>query len=147
MAAFAVVTVCSSCSKDGDDDGSGSINSKDLIGTWKEVASKGYEIEDGEKDSWDDVFEDADDYWGLYFNADGTGGAFNYYGGKMYYDGGNFKWSVKGNSIKLTGTGEESGYSSEWKIKSLNSNTLEIIIDMKYGNDATYQENTFIRID
>lgn len=54
MAAFAVLVVCSACSKDesNDEDKSQDVTPNAIIGTWKEIANEGWEIEEGEKNKW-----------------------------------------------------------------------------------------------
>ena len=60
MAAFAVLVVCSACSKDeskdesNDEDKSQDVTPNAIIGTWKAIVNEGWEIEEGEKNEWNE---------------------------------------------------------------------------------------------
>ncbi len=141
MAAFAVMCVCSSCSKDEDE--GGNIDSKSLIGTWRCVSEEGYEIYDGEKEEWKDVYNDPDEYWGMTFNADGTGVEFDYYDGDEYKE--NFTWTLSGNKLTVRYAGVEGGTAI---VETLTSTQLVVVFEWASpdGKEKEYEKATFTRV-
>ena len=142
MAAFAVMTVCSSCSKDEED--GGKVDSKSLVGTWRCVSEEGYEIYDGEKEEWKDTYNNPNEYWGIIFNADGTGVTYDYYNGEEYED--NFTWKLSGN--KLTIKHPEESDADVGTIESLTSKQLVTVYEWVSadGKEKEYEKATFTRV-
>jgi len=110
-----MVTVLSvgfiSCSDDDDD----ADYSTSIVGSWQLSHSKGWDIYNGNKDTWDDAEDDT--FW--VFNSDGTG--YNYYSyetGKFYFD-----WSIKNDVLTVY---EEGGDTDKYTIKQLTSDKLVV---------------------
>lgn len=141
MAAFAVVTVCSSCSKD--DDEGGKVDSKSLVGTWSCVSQEGYEIYDGEKDEWKDVYGN-DEYLEITFNADGTGREL--YGEGDYEYTEKFNWTLSGNKLSVKYAGDDEIESV--KVESLTSKQLVTVWEWvsSDGMEKEYEKATFTRV-
>ena len=90
-ALFAAVSF-SACSDDDDNN----VNSNLLYGTWQEVHSSGYALENGQKvDEWDEVVREKSFYS---FNSNGTGS----------YDNDAVEWDIRytqsGNKLQMTCT-------------------------------------------
>lgn len=123
MAAFAVLCVFSSCSKN--DDGKG--GSASIIGTWRVVSEEGYEIYYGEKDEWNEVYSE-DYYYTLTFNKSGRGYAAERYDG-LIKDEDNFTWKLSGNKLTIHFEGESEGETG--KIEMLTAKTL--VLSYEWG--------------
>ena len=138
MAAFAVMCVCSSCSKDED----GKIDSNSIVGTWKAVSEEGYSICDGEKEEWNNPY-DEDEYFTVTFNANGTGSTVDIYGDETNKD--DFTWRLSGNNlgIKFEGETEEVG-----KVEKLTSTQLVVVYEWvsSDGKEKEYNKTTFTRV-
>ena len=141
MAAFAVMCVCSSCSKDEDE--GGNVDSQSIVGTWKAVSTEGYEIYDGEKEEWKEVYGN-DDYLEITFNADGTGREI--YRGRDYEYTDKFNWTLSGNKLSIKYAGE--GEVESLKVESLTSKQLVIVSDWvsSDGMEKEYEKTTFTRV-
>lgn len=134
MAAFAVLCVFSSCSKN--DDGKG--GSASIIGTWRVVSEEGYEIYYGEKDEWNEVYSE-DYYYTLTFNKSGRGYTAERYDG-LIKDEDNFTWKLSGNKLTIHFEGESEGETG--KIEMLTAKTLVLSYEWVDGDDRGYSKIT-----
>ena len=145
MAAFAALVVCSACSKDesNDEDKSQDVTPNAIIGTWKEIASEGWEIEEGEKNEWNETYNDPNEYWGMTLNANGTGGYFEYFDGKLW--DGSFKWKLSGNKLTITDIDYED--TETYTIESLSSNTLVLSWEWEDEYGQEYEKYTYKKMN
>lgn len=140
MAAFAVLVVCSACSKD--EDNSQDVTPNAIIGTWKEIANEGWEIEEGEKNEWNETYNDPNEYWGMTLNANGTGGYFEYYDGELW--NGSFKWKLSGNKITIIAVDEIDYEDTEmYIIENVSSNTLIL----SWKDEYSYEKYTYKKMN
>ena len=139
MAAFAVMCVCSSCTKDDD----GNVDSKSLVGVWKLVLDEGYEICDGEKEEWKETYGD-DESVIVTFNADGTGSEV--YDGQYEEYTERFNWKLDGNKLSLKYADYDEV--SMGRVEKLTSTTLVTVYEWKSadGTEKEYAKTTFTRI-
>lgn len=126
-----VMALCigfASCSDD-DDEGIAGDAKTLIVGTWEATWSKGYEIYEGEKETWNEPFDDE-----IYtFKEDGTG-TYEEVG----YTADTFTWSISGNKLTITDK-----YDSEViTIKTLNSTTAVIVTQYKDDEEEYYEEIT-----
>ena len=112
-ALFAAVSF-SACSDDDDNN----VNSNLLYGTWQEVHSSGYALENGQKvDEWDEVVREKSFYS---FNSNGTGS----------YDNDAVEWDIRytqsGNKLQMncTDTQRDETFNYTWTIESLTETEL-----------------------
>lgn len=133
---MALCTGFTACS---DDEGGIDGNANELIlGKWELTYSKGYEIWDGERDSWDEP--EGGEY--IEFNADGTATRSDDSG----WSNSGVKWSISGNKLTLTDDGE----SFTATITTLNADKLVIVYDEEYtdedGDYKYHEEQTFAKV-
>ena len=124
-----------SCS---DDDDEASVES--LIGTWESIYSEGYDIWNGEKETWDGEPEDP---LRLTFREDGTYRGEEFYNGKWHL-GVSRTYVLKGN--KLFYYDEEEEESGSATIISLTKDKLVIEESFEDEYEEYYEKITFKRI-
>lgn len=139
MAAFAVMCVCSSCSKDEDSD----VDSKSIVGTWNLVLEEGYTIYDGEKEEWRETW-DGDESLVITLNADGTGSSV--YKDENMENIDNFNWKLTGNKLSVKYAGEEN--EDVGRVEKLTSTTLVTVYEWvsSDGMQKEYEKSTFTRV-
>jgi len=122
-----MVTVLSvgfvSCSDDDDD----ADYSTSIVGSWQLSHSKGWEIYNGDRETWDDAEDD--EFW--VFNSDGTGYGYEvgYEKDKYYFD-----WSIKGDVMTFQGEMDM----DKCIIKQLTSDKL--VVFHTWNNKPEYEE-------
>ena len=158
MATFVAVCMCAACSSgdepinDGNSDNggnggndveNGSTTAASIVGTWKCVKCEGYEIYDGEKDEWEDVYGN-DEYLEITFNADGTGREIYGEGDYEYTD--KFNWTLSGNKLSVKYAGDDEVESV--KVESLTSKQLVTVWEWvsSDGMEKEYEKTTFTRV-
>lgn len=150
MAAFAVMCVCPACSSDDEKDdkteNGETITANAIVGTWKCVKCEGYEIYDGEKNEWNETYDDPNDYWGLIFNANGTGTDYYYYEGET--DSFDIEWTLSGKKLKISFYEEESYETDEYEVESLTSTQLVIVEywESEDGREKEMEKYTYSRV-
>lgn len=73
------------------------LTAANLAGTWKVTAEEGWEIYQGIKESWKDVYTAGE--WHYVLKADGTGSSYEKYDDQMYQE--DFTWSIKDNILYM----------------------------------------------
>lgn len=130
-----MVALCIGFTSCGDDDDEGIAGDAKtlIIGTWQSTWLKGYEIYDGEKETYDEAYTE-DIYT---FKSDGKGTYKDVSGSSTYTA--DFTWTISGNKLKIT----FSSYSQEATIKTLNENTAILVGQEKDKDGEYYSEITF----
>lgn len=125
--------LCFTACGDDEDGISGDAESL-IVGAWQSTRTNGNEIEDGEKDQWDEKYTEDK----FIFNDNGSGSlyrrnSFNY----------SFNWRISGNKLILDeGSDEEEQYT----ISQLNANTLVLTLNYKEKGYEYYSQDTYERI-
>lgn len=131
-----------SCS---DDDEEGVGNKSDLIGLWEPIHIEGYEIYDGEKETWNEDLNEVDrgGYYQLEFLDGGIFYSYSYENGweKDVEDG---KYRLNGKRLVLRDDPDEEEY--EMTIVSLTKTTLVLEGKESYDDEEYYEKVTYKRI-
>ena len=123
----------SACSDDDDD-----VDISALYGTWELIHSKGYEIWDGERESWDEDITSDYDKDRITFEEDGTVTGYEYYNGTWHvYESASF--TVSGNQLRINGEAVT--------ILGLSATRLVLAYSYKDGDEEEYSEDTYKKID
>lgn len=139
---FVTMLNFSSCS---DDDEENVGNKSDLIGLWEPIHIEGYEIYDGEKETWNEDLNEVDrgGYYQLEFLDGGIFYSYSYENGweKDVEDG---KYRLNGKRLVLRDDPDEEEY--EMTIVSLTKTTLVLEGKERYDDEEYYEKVTYKRI-
>ena len=126
-----------------DDDKEDLIQTVPIVGTWKCVASEGYDSS-GE---WNETYDDSNEYWGFIFNADGTGLDFEYDNGET--DGFDIEWLLSDNKLTITFYDFGSYEEDEYVVEKLTSSELIIVEywESEDGSDKEMEKYTLARVE
>ena len=143
LAMLATTFTLTSCDKD--DVGS----SSDLIGTWKLVRMQGYEIYDGDEDSWDYDEDELDFVERIIFKKNGTGSwisegheDFEYEGDEGEVDEEKFEYTFKDNKLKMH---FDDSYIETFKVVKLTSSELVFEYREKDDDGDEYSEKFYFK--
>lgn len=150
FAAALTILLCLGVFSCSEDDENYSIS--ELYGIWELTHSKGWEIYDGVKESWDGEVEDYDEFRRIEFLEDNTYNSYEYSPSKgrwVLETDGSGTYEVKGNKIYFIE--DYDGYSFESTINSLNSSQLKMEYSDKGTDDGIkyeyYEVMTLIRVN
>ncbi len=132
----------SACSDDDETDLTATPDT--IAGTWKIVHIEGWDIYDGEKDTWSFDYPDEDGwYYTLTFDKKGSG-IRSEYEGENEIDREIATYSISGNT--LTTISSESSSESSCEITKLTKSEL-VLLDIYEESDYSFEETfTFKRI-
>lgn len=126
--------LCFTACGDDEDGISGDAESL-IVGAWQSTRTSGYEIEDGDKNQWDEKYT-SEKY---VFNDNGKGSFSDTSDGDYY----SFNWEISGNKLILDeGSIEEEKYT----ISKLDANTLVLELSYKEDGYEYYGQGTYKRI-
>ncbi len=132
-ALFAAISF-SACSDD--DETNLPVTPASIAGTWQLVHSQGWEIYDGEKETWSEDYSDEDGwYWTISFDTNNSYVETEYDNG-MVYDTNNGTYSISGSTITLNDFYEP----TIQEIKKLTES--ELIWTCKYADEEHSGEDT-----
>lgn len=122
-------------------------NASDLIGLWEPTHAEGYEIWEGDKETWDfDINASTNnaDYERIEFLSDGACKSYYYSNGWKSYSE-KVTYHLKGNKVIMRDTTEEVTY--EYTIVSLTSTRL--ILERRETGDGEdyYEKVTYKKVD
>lgn len=123
---------------DDDDEGIDGDAKALIIGTWEGTWTKGYEIYNGKKETWDEEYGEGTF---ITFKSDGTATLKEDIGNNKLYTE-NYTWSISGNKLFLKDIDNDDD-NDEYIITTLNSGTLILTSHDKDGEDEYYEETTF----
>ncbi len=119
-----------------DDETNLPVTPASIAGTWQLVHSQGWEIYDGEKETWSEYYSDEDGWcWTISFDTNNSYVETEYDNG-MVYDTNNGTYSISGNTITLNDFYEPTTY----EIKKLTESKL--IRTYKYADEEYSVEDT-----
>lgn len=118
-----------------------SYKSENMIGTWKVVHTKGYVIEDGEKQEWNESVDNDSDYFRFRLMEDQTADILEYDSFSQDWETvDTAKWSLNGNTLKVQD--EETGGGLSFKIVSQNKMTLK-----NYNREGNWEFSEIITFE
>jgi len=119
-----------------DDETNLPITPDNIVGTWQIVHQEGWEIYDGEKETWSEDYSNEDGwYWTISFDTNNSYVETEYDNGKVY-DMNNGTYSISGNTITLNDSYEP----TTQEIKKLTES--ELIWTHKYADEEYSVEDT-----
>ncbi len=129
------------CSKDDDDN---VVDNASIVGTWEIIASKGWEIDKGDKDEWDwKVSADSrgTERWSFKSDGDFVCSEYDSYKG-VWVTEDSGQWKMNGNKLTLRDEEEES-------VVTIVKLDADVLIMSNYEKEPGYEfsvQNTYKRI-
>ncbi len=123
-----------------------------IAGTWQITHEQGFCIYDDEEDgsgkeTWDEKYPDEEgSYWTLFFDQNGVCVKTDYdNSGESYSE--HYTYSISGNKLTLTDSGEDEDEAKEYEIKKLTESQLVLVNTYEGESELEVNTETYKRIE